>query len=162
MSENTGEVKEGDNKDETTTVVNVRVKHIRPQGYKNLREWMNDPRNVYIGRGGCLILEGVRFPPRASVWANPYKIGAGNRPEVLKNYKRYMLKRLLDDQELQESLKKLQGCRLGCWCVPDSWEWRDDYAATKASDFYCHGQVLCQLIDQFQASNKGNETASPA
>lgn len=32
------------------SVVNVKVGNIRPK-YSNLREWMEDPTNVYIGRG---------------------------------------------------------------------------------------------------------------
>jgi hypothetical protein len=36
---------------------NVRVKFIRLKGYKNLKEWMNDKNNIYIGRGGIVIID---------------------------------------------------------------------------------------------------------
>ena len=57
----------------TTTVVNVKVENIRPE-YQNLKEWMNDENNVYIGRGGIVFIDGERFPKQNSEWANPFKI----------------------------------------------------------------------------------------
>ena len=33
------------------SVVNCKVKYIRPE-YNNLKEWMDDENNYYIGRGG--------------------------------------------------------------------------------------------------------------
>lgn len=47
-------------------ILNVRVAHIRPHGYNNLREWMADEENLYIGRAGVVFVEGRRFPPEAS------------------------------------------------------------------------------------------------
>ena len=32
-----------------TKVVNCKVQYIRPE-FKNLKEWINSPNNVYIGR----------------------------------------------------------------------------------------------------------------
>lgn len=58
---------------EPTTVCCVKVKNIRPK-YANLKEWMADPNNAYIGRAGIVFIDGVRFPKRDSVWANPFKI----------------------------------------------------------------------------------------
>ena len=50
-----------------TRVVCVKVKDLRSgvsggKRYQNLKEWMADERNVYIGRGGGLILDGERYP----------------------------------------------------------------------------------------------------
>jgi len=39
-------------------VVNVRVKSIRPK-YNNLKEWIADGSNVYIGRGGVVFIDGM-------------------------------------------------------------------------------------------------------
>jgi len=37
-----------------TKVINIRVANIRPQ-YNNLKVWMKDTNNVFIGRGGILL-----------------------------------------------------------------------------------------------------------
>ena len=57
------------------SVQNIRVVYIRPLGYHNLREWINDDKNVYIGRGGILFIDGERYPKESSKWHNPFKIG---------------------------------------------------------------------------------------
>ena len=109
-----------------TRVVNVKVAHIRPK-YANLKAWMADPDNVYIGRGGIVFIDGERFPKTASKWANPYKVGAkdGTREEVIEKYKEYAKKYSTSE------LLSLQGKTLGCWCKPES----------------CHGDWLAQLAE---------------
>ena len=68
-------------------VVNVKVAHLRPD-YNNLKEWMQDEDNVYIGRKGVVFIDGKRFPSQSSDFANPYKIGKdGSKEEVVKKYK---------------------------------------------------------------------------
>lgn len=118
-----------------TTVVNVKVVHIRLLGYQNLKEWTEDPDNVYIGRKGIVFVDGVRFPKKDSIWANPYKIDANNnRNKVIKKYSKYIRARLEDPKDLEVSykkLKKLKGKNLGCWCGPEK----------------CHGDVLKKLIE---------------
>lgn len=42
------------------SVVNVKVANLRPH-YNNLREWMQDEDNVYIGRKGVVFIDGKRF-----------------------------------------------------------------------------------------------------
>ncbi len=37
-------------------IVNLKVANIRPK-YKNLKEWMDDENNVYIGRKGIVFTE---------------------------------------------------------------------------------------------------------
>lgn len=113
-------------------VVNVRVKYIRPK-YNDLKEWCEDPQNIYIGRSKVVFLEGERYPPYNSEWCNPYKIGTdGVREEVLKKYEKYMRNKLKKEPKLLESLKKLKGKTLGCWCVPEK----------------CHGEILLKLIEE--------------
>ena len=69
-----------------TSVVCVKVASLRPK-YNNLKEWMADSNNVYIGRRGIVFIKGERFPKKDSIWANPYKIGKdGTRDQVLKIY----------------------------------------------------------------------------
>lgn len=108
-------------------LANVRVKNIRPE-YKNLKEWMKDPDNFYIGRKGVVFIDGERFPKQDSKWCNPYKINNSNtRDDVLEKYKVYIEKKL-KDKELD--LEELKGKTLGCWCHPEK----------------CHGDILLELI----------------
>jgi len=110
-------------------VVNVKVAHIRPE-YANLREWMAAPDHVYIGRSGVVFIDGVRFPPRASKWANPYKIGRdGTRDQVLVKYRNHIAQKVREQPE-EYDLEELRDKQLGCWCHPDP----------------CHGDILLELM----------------
>ena len=121
-------------------VVNVKVKYIRPQ-YKNLREWIEDPNNVYIGRKGIVFVETdqgkERFPKQDSIWANPFKLkkGATKKDRLLsiKAYKKYIVEKLEKGEITYAQLKKLKGKNLGCWCKGDYNE--------------CHGDVLVELLE---------------
>lgn len=99
-------------------VVNVRVKHIRPK-YQNLKEWMEDPNNVYIRRGGIVFIDKKRFPPKNSLFANPYKVGRdGTLDEVLKKYREHIIS-MIDTEEISiEDLENLREKNLRCWCKP--------------------------------------------
>ena len=69
----------------------MKVQHIRPKGYENLRAWCTDESNEYIGRRGVVFIDKKRYPEEDSVWANPYKIGKdGDRDEVLEKYEEYI------------------------------------------------------------------------
>ena len=124
------------------SVVNVKVQYIKPLGFQNLKEWMEEPNNVYIGRAGIVFIkneEGVqeRFPKVSSVFANPFKIDkkldkSKARNEVIQKYKIYITERLEKEPELVKQLKSLKGKNLGCWCHPEP----------------CHGDVLLELIDK--------------
>jgi hypothetical protein len=129
-----------------TTVVNVKVKHLRAKGFDTLEEWMNaDPRHVYVGRKGVLVLNGRRFPPQSSLWANPFKVGRdGTAEEVSVKFYEHLGK-LLENPDMQRELRALQGCHLGCWCVPADWVW-DETVDPRA--YVCHGQVLCHFINR--------------
>lgn len=70
--------------------------------------------DVYIGRG--------------SIWGNPFIIGKdGDRDEVIKKYEDY----IKTCPDLLDSLPKLKGKRLGCFCKPKA----------------CHGDVLVKLVN---------------
>jgi hypothetical protein len=112
-----------------TIVVNVKVAHIRPR-FANLRDWMADPANVYIGRGGVVFIDNKRFPSRDSKWANPYKITRDiSRGEVLQLYREYIISKI-QRENLYAELRGLRGKNLGCWCAPEQ----------------CHGNILRELI----------------
>lgn len=124
-----------------TQVVNVRVDNIRPQ-YDNLREWMQDPQNVYIGRARIVFIDGKRYPAEDSPWANPYKIDVKHpRDKVLKKYKKYIKEKLESPLAVQE-LFKLRGKKLGCWCSPEP----------------CHGDILINLLNELWADYEHNNT----
>ena len=64
---------------------------------------------------------------RPSKWGNPFEIGKdGNRDEVIKKYREWILKQ----PQLLAALPELQGKILGCWCSPQR----------------CHGDVLVSLL----------------
>jgi len=118
-----------------TKVVNVKVNYIRPK-YNNLKEWMNDSNNIYIGRSGIVFIDGERYPKTNSIFCNPFKISLNegiNREEVIKKYKEYIIKRLESDSSLVELLKTYKGKTLGCWCKPEQ----------------CHGDILVELIEKY-------------
>lgn len=110
-------------------VVNVKVKYIRPK-YRNLKEWCEDPHNVYIGRKGVVFIDGERYPKKDSVWANPYKVSdTTSRDEAIEMYRLYIMTRLTLEPLLKEELALLKGKTLGCWCSKEP----------------CHGDVLVEL-----------------
>ena len=77
----------------------------------NLRRRKYD---VYIGRG--------------SKWGNKFVVGMdGNREEVIRKYRRWIMK----DGRLLLCLEELRGKVLGCFCKP----------------LACHGDVLVELVE---------------
>jgi len=116
------------------SVCNVKVKFLRPQ-YNNLKEWMQDENNVYIGREGIVFIDNERFPKKRSPWANPYKVGKdGNLEEVLEKYRNYIKTQNLD-------IETLRGKNLGCWCI----------SCGKTDEIFpveCHGQILLEMLQK--------------
>ena len=122
-----------------TKVKNVKVKYIREEGYKDLQDWMEDPNNVYIGRGGIVFVKNKdnpekkeRFPKKASIWCNTFKLGKNctSREDSLRLFKEHITSLIEGDPETY-NLEELRGKNLGCWCHPDS----------------CHGDVLLELLE---------------
>ncbi|CAK7994744.1 Domain of unknown function (DUF4326)-containing protein [uncultured virus] len=114
------------------SVVCVKVADIRPQ-YQNLKEWCEDPNNVYIGRRGVVFVDKLRYPPQNSPWANPYKISKEISREKCIILYRAHLEELLTDNETLDEFKSLKGKTLGCWCRPDA----------------CHGDVILEMLEQY-------------
>ncbi len=116
----------------TKKVKNVKVANIRPT-FQDLKEWCEDPDNVYIGRRGIVFVDKKRYPTEDSIWCNPYKIGKdGDRDEVIQKYEIYIRNRLEKEVGLKDELKRLKDKNLGCWCAPEP----------------CHGDVLIKLIQE--------------
>jgi len=109
------------------SLISVRVANLRSLGYNNLKEWMQDENNIYIGRKRIVFINGTRYPPDDSPWANPFKIGInGDRSQVIEKYENYIRNNPL----LLNRINELKGKCLGCWCAPEP----------------CHGDVLLKII----------------
>lgn len=125
--------------DITTNVVCVKVDHLRPK-YKNLKEWMADSQNVYIGCRGIVFINKVRFPPKNSKFANPFKIGGKlgrskekmTRDDVLRLYKEHLENEIRTGKITREEILALKGKTLGCWCSPEP----------------CHGDIIVEMINE--------------
>ena len=113
------------------SVVNVKVKHIRPK-YAMLAEWIEDSNNMYIGRCGVVFINKERFPKQSSPWANPYTAKKYGREKCLELYEEWIRAKIA--KEGTEELLKLKDKVLGCWCKPDS----------------CHGDILVKIIKELE------------
>ncbi|KAJ3192711.1 hypothetical protein HK101_006100 [Irineochytrium annulatum] len=130
-----------------TRVVNVKVQFLRTgasgkggRRYDSLKEWCDDPQNVYIGRGGVILfdVEGNgkkrRYPYKNSVLHNPFKVGPGkNRDKVCDLYRDYLLEKLEaegEDGVFHRALADAKGKALGCWCKPER----------------CHGDEIVKIM----------------
>ena len=113
---------------------NVKVYFIKTDGYANLKEWTEDPQNIYIGRAGVVIIDGKRFPKAASPFSNPFKVGKdGTKEEVLDKYRKYIEDKIEKSPTLFAELQNLKGKNLGCWCAHQP----------------CHGDILLELIEKY-------------
>ena len=102
------------------SVVNVKVKFLRKQGYNNLKDWLKDPNNVYIGRANRFV-EGAY----ESKWKNPFSVKKYGRKGCINKYKEYLY-----SSDLIKDIDELRGKNLGCWCVPEG----------------CHGDILMEAM----------------
>ena len=113
---------------------NVRVKCIRPKGYNDLKEWMLDSKNIYIGRSGIVFIDKQSYPKQNSPFYNPFKINKDTtREQAINKYRTYIVDKLEKDPKLLELLILMKGKNLGCWCHPEP----------------CHGDVLLELIELY-------------
>lgn len=81
--------------------------------------WRADPLNLYVGRGVTLRSgrrAGLTWPN--SGWGNPYKVNSQQtryeREQVLVRFQQYVAGP--EGKLLRETLPRLFGRRLGCWC----------------------------------------------
>ena len=99
----------------------------------NVREWVKDPKNVYIGRKKFLResadgqIKFLLLPD--SKWRNPFPIDCiNNREVVVRKFERF----IRNNSELLKDIHHLKGKNLGCWCYPK----------------LCHGKVIQTLLQQ--------------
>jgi len=124
-----------------TTVDNIHVKYLRKKGLANLREWMAQENNIYVGRAGRVYIGGVVFPYRQSKWANPFSLKTLTREESLSRYEVHIRQMLVADPVAKAELLGLTGKNLGCWCKPES----------------CHADVLVKIINELSGTNSVSE-----
>ena len=95
----------------------TRVIHI-----KNKTGSLNE---VYIGRGGP--------------FGNPFVLRKGeSRGSTLAQYREYLEGRIAGDSKFKESVRKLHGMTLVCFCKP----------------LPCHGDILAEVADRLYAETK--------
>lgn len=126
-----------------TKVVDVHIQFLRPE-YHDLKKWMLDENNVYIGRRGIVFVYNEkskeRWPKQDSIWANPFKGKKGSsHQQLVDQYEDYIRQKLKEEPHLVDELKKLEGKKLGCWCKGNKSE----------EEKLCHGDVLVRLIDEY-------------
>ena len=111
-----------------TEKVCIKVKNLRKLGYANLREWMEDENNLYVGRHGRIFIEGKIFHYTGSKWGNPFKSkDFESIDECLMKYEDHVYESgLIDD------IYELEGKKLGCFCETES----------------CHASVLCRILEE--------------
>ena len=86
---------------------------------KDIRNWIKEPDNVYIGRCSKDL--------KQSIWANIYRINDGfTRETCIEKFTSY----LITNEDLLNKLPSLLNKVLGCWCLPKS----------------CHGEILIELL----------------
>ena len=105
----------------------VKVNNLRKIGYTDLRNWLSDENNLYVGRKGRIFIDGKIFHYKGSIFGNPYKLSEYSITESLEKYEKYIRENLMTE------LKSLRGKNLGCFCDFDN---------------RCHVDVLLILIDE--------------
>lgn len=105
---------------------------------KGVKKWMEDENNVYIGRKGVVFIDKARFPPKSSIFANPYKVGKdGTNEEVAYKFRKHIITKLETGEITLDQLFELKNKNLGCWCHP----------------LRCHGDILLEIIEEYSNNN---------
>ena len=122
---------------EVPCMVCIKVANLRKKYDKeiDLKKWMKDEKNLYVGRHGRIFIDGEIFHYNGSKWCNPYKVNKGKNiekrkytlDESLKLYREHVMKNLYND------LGELSGKVLGCFCSE-----KDP----------CHAKVLIELFKE--------------
>ena len=77
-----------------TTTICIKVSNLRKHKYNNLREWIENKDNIYVGRYGRIFIDGNIFHYKQSKWHNPFKVNKdkSNINEVLLKYLNHLFK----------------------------------------------------------------------
>jgi hypothetical protein len=118
----------------STRAICIKVSNLRKEGYSDLREWMQDPNNIYVGRHGRIFINKIIFHYPASKWQNPFKLKDYSVNDALSLYTLHIL-----NSDLIYDLEELRGKNLGCFC---------DHQKDKYGVPTCHAQVLVDLLEK--------------
>lgn len=132
----------------STTVCDLHVAYLRPK-YNKLREWLNDPDNVYVGRNGRIFIDKEVFTYPSSFWQNPFPVKNSSLEESLNKYYQYLCHLIQTNPLILNDLAKLKGKNLGCWCVKTNCE-------TSSNNCRCHAQIILHFINHFFLNNNVN------
>lgn len=148
-----------------TRVVCLKTTELRAkEGIDNVKEWLAQPSNVYVGRSqrifihtgkvyqdGMIMAAGSyldkhnrvveRFTLPESPWHNRFKVDKTKSAQeehrrVVSLYREDLLDRMESDKSVKCALLELRGMNLGCWCVPP---------------LPCHAAALAEIIDSIDA-----------
>lgn len=97
----------------------------------NLREWLKNDKNVYVGRRGRIFINGEIFHYKDSIWRNDFSVKEYGREKCLELFKKDIMGKIEKDKEMY-NLDKLRGKKLGCFCKLNE---------------NCHIDVLINLIN---------------
>lgn len=125
-------------------VICLKVSNLRKKGFENLKEWMENPNNVYTGRGGRIWIwedeldeqskrKKYMFHYRASKWHNPFTLKDYGLKKSLDLYVKHLFQTGLIYQ-----IDELRGKTLGCFCVKQK----------VGNEPMCHAQILADLLDR--------------
>ena len=112
----------------------VKKANLNKIGYENLREWLANKNNLYVGRYGRISVKEndgsisiFHYP--GSKWGNPFKVSEEMPVEKsLKLYEEHLHK-----SGLIKQLLELQGKNLGCFCENNA---------------QCHAKLLVKLLKE--------------
>lgn len=98
----------------------IKVKELRKRSYNNLKEWMNNTKNMYTGRRGRIFIDKVIYTYKGSKWANPFKVSDKHYDitESLRLYAEYLDDLLRDPTNMKEFIQLNKYEELGCFCSP--------------------------------------------
>jgi hypothetical protein len=113
----------------------IKVDNLRKLGYAHLKDWLQDPNNIYVGRRGRVAITDPKskayietFHYKDSKWANPFVVGKPYKlEEALEKYMEH-----LKSGNLLNEIRELKGKNLGCFCGQGS---------------ECHAKVLANLAN---------------
>ncbi|PCJ24631.1 MAG: hypothetical protein COA94_07190 [Rickettsiales bacterium] len=134
--------------DTHTKLVDVHVKYLRggnqEKTYDNLREWIDDKDNVYIGRQGRVnILDKNKtskvFGYGRAIFANP---NSGN--PKLGEYRKHIENLIEEGTITIADIINLDGKNLGCWCV------KGKRKGGKDDPERCHGNILMDILNDYR------------
>lgn len=107
-------------------VVNVGKKELQKRGYKDVQDWLSNPKHLYIGRKCHYV--GIN---KDSKWMNPFSTKKHILKDSLQLYEDHVRQNLINDIDELSHYDEL-----GCWCI------------TQKNPDGCHGIVLLKLLEE--------------